>query len=377
MKYRNPCKFLCNIVTVLIMLTFCASVCASEIKSITLLGDSISEGYGLSENDKNYGSWLGEYYDADVKNFAKFGKTTADLLDALQNNNEVVQCVKGSDLVCITIGANDVLNIFFDDLVSIRKGYTEESGFNVSSETIQALMISFSSEFGPAATQAAKNISTIRNKINEINPDARVVFQTIYNPFETSDESLKSMASTLYTFTAIYLSVINNSVRNHDETEFADIQHKFKGNCTIFTNIDNMDIHPNPLGHFLIAEEIVQKLKVCGNSDVLKDGLRIISDSGITDFPTKLKEEVIALSNGVFRKKELKPTMWTMEESTETTESTEKPSETVYAAEETTEKTKISKNYSDVIVISILIILMIAVASLILIKINKKNRSRI
>lgn len=374
MKIKNSCKLLSVTISILLMLSFSVDVFASEIKNITLLGDSISEGYGLTENDKNYGVWLGEYYDAEVENFAKFGKETTDLMDSLENDTSISDSVKQADLICITIGANDVLNIFFDDLVNIGKSYTSSSGeFNISSEAVQGLILSFSSELGPAAAKAGQNIGKIREKIHEMNPDANIIFQTVYNPFETDNESIRSLASTLYTFTAIYLSAINNSVKNCENNEFADIQHKFKSNCTMFTNIDKLDIHPNPLGHLIIAEEIVQKLKISGNGDIFKNGLKTLNVPDIDKFPNELKDEITMLSNGEFRKEEeINSVMEIMNESTEQSETQEKTENTEKEKSNAKESDN-TKNYINIIIFLAVTIFLIVSASIILIKINRSR----
>lgn len=238
-----------------VCLTFGA--CAGEIESITVLGDSISSGYGLNDGERSYGSYLGEYFGAEVENFAADGKTTSQLLELLEGDGAVSQSVGKSDLICISIGGNDVMDVFYDDLIGIAGSFSAPSGnggFGFSPEAIQELILSFSSSLGPAAAQAGENIRKIALRIEEINPDARLIFQTVYNPFETDDEKMKPVYSPLYTFTSIYLGTINSSIRNGSGMEYADIQNKFRGGCTLYTNIKNMDIHPNKIGHLLIAE---------------------------------------------------------------------------------------------------------------------------
>ena len=70
-----------------VCLTFGA--CAGEIESITVLGDSISSGYGLNDGERSYGSYLGEYFGAEVENFAADGKTTSQLLELLEGDGAV------------------------------------------------------------------------------------------------------------------------------------------------------------------------------------------------------------------------------------------------------------------------------------------------
>lgn len=281
-------------------LSFSAS--AGDIQRITVLGDSISSGYGLNDGERSYASYLGEYFGAEVENFAADGKTTAQLLELLEGNDTVTKSIGKSELICVSIGGNDVMDVFFDELIGIAGGFSvqpSEGSFGFSPEAIQELILSFSSSLGPAAAEAGENIKKIAEGIEEINPEARVIFQTIYNPFETDDENMKPVYSPIYTFTSIYLGTINSSIRNSFGLEYADIQNKFKGGCTLYTNINNMDIHPNKIGHLLIAEEIVQQLKLSGENEIFIRELENVTSGDI--IPEDLRREIENLSDGKFR----------------------------------------------------------------------------
>lgn len=303
MNVRSILKFMAAgaaAVFVPALLSFSAS--AEEIESITVLGDSISSGYGLNEGERSYASYLGEYFGAEVENFAADGKTTSQLLELLEGDDAVSESVGKSDLICVSIGGNDVMDVFFDDLIGIAGGFSApsaEGSFGFSPESIQELILSFSSSLGPAAAEAGENIRKIAARIEEINPKARLIFQTIYNPFETDNENMKPVYSPIYTFTSIYLGTINSSIRNSTGLEYADIQNKFKGGCTLYTNINNMDIHPNKIGHLLIAEEIVQQLKLSGENEIfIREFEKMISDDVISE---DLRREIENLSEGKFR----------------------------------------------------------------------------
>lgn len=74
-----------------------------------------------------------------------------------------------------------------------------------SQEFVQGFIMKYASAFGPAAAQAGENIAEIRKKISELNPEAPIIMQTVYNPFETDNEKLNSIMKPLKTFTAMYL----------------------------------------------------------------------------------------------------------------------------------------------------------------------------
>lgn len=301
MRLKKVLKILCTVTIILTVST--QTVSASEIENITVLGDSISAGYGLSENESNYSVWLGDYYNASIENFAANGKTTVQLLESLESDPDIKESVRQADLVCVSIGGNDILQIFYNDLVNIADDFSSspDGGFNFSPEAIQKIIVSFSSALGPASAEAGKNISKIADSIYKINPNAETVFQTVYNPFETNIEEMKSVYAPLYTFTSIYLGVINNEIRNTDGIVCADIHEKFKGNCPDFTNIQEMDIHPNRLGHLIIAEEITEMLKIPGNGSIFKKALNEFDPQEQLAVSEKIKTEINELSNGSFR----------------------------------------------------------------------------
>lgn len=367
-------KILINILCIFsVASAFIINVSAEGIEHITILGDSISSGYGLSENDKNYGVWLGEYYKAEVNNFAAEGETTQQLMDILESDREIFDSLEKSDLICVSIGGNDILDIFYDDLVGIAEGFSVSQGgeFSISPEAIEKLIISFSSSLGSASAQAGENIGKISDKITEINPEAKIIFQTVYNPFETDEQSMKPVYTPLYTFTSIYLSAINNAVRNNDKTGFADIQIKFKGCCPKFTNISQMDIHPNRIGHLLIAEEIVQQLKIPGEntvfSQVLTDMLPEIPDV----IPENLQNEIEQLAQGQFRTEQIDAMgeLQTIEEETTTQEK-----EIVTKEAEPTKEGEKEKSYSVSIIISVIIAAVLLAVIIVCIKTKKDNR---
>lgn len=143
-------------------------------------------------------------------------------------------------------------------------------------------------------------MNSISEKISGINSTALVIFQTIYNPFETDNESLNNIMKPLKTFTGMYLGTINNSVKQQPAI-VADISSKLNNKPWLFTNINEFDIHPNYLGHMLIAEEIVQKLRMSGNYDIFKSAVSAIPESTLSQMPEDILSEVRNLGDGSLR----------------------------------------------------------------------------
>lgn len=381
MKYKSFSKslicFICSVVCAL-----SGALCVSaedEVTHITILGDSISYGYGLDENDKNYGGWLEEYYDAQVDNFAVNGMTTQELMDIIDSDSSISQAVEDSELVCVSIGGNDVLGIFYEGLMDIADGISMPQGsggsFNISPETIQNIIIKFSSALAPASSEAGENIKAISQKLSEINPGAKLVFQTIYNPFETDDESMNAVYSPLHTFTGIYLAVINNAIKKCDNIITADIHDKFSGSCVSLTNIKALDIHPNKLGHLLIAEEIIQDLALPGNANELISRLDEWAPEGLNIIPEDIRNEFHMLADGKFRTEEsISEQLPSETEKNTEPEKTQKKTEV--AADKHSDNIKKSDNRSSVIISVALIVLILIIFTAVPIIIYKTVRKK-
>ena len=277
------------VVTAFAVLACMQSVSAETAENITVLGDSISTGYGLDDDELSYCGYLQEYFDADLDNFAKDGRQTAELIEQLENDADVRSSVEQADLICVSIGGNDVLQIFLDSLSELKNagGNNSEEQFVFSQEFVQGFIMKYASAFGPAAAQAGENIAEIRKKISELNPEAPIIMQTVYNPFETDNEKLNSIMKPLKTFTAMYLGVINNAVRQQP-TVIADIHKKFSENSWLYTNM-------------LIAEEIIQTLEKPGNGEVFKTQLENIPEDYLSAIPEDITGEIIKLADGEFR----------------------------------------------------------------------------
>lgn len=352
-----------------------------KIEKITLLGDSITYGFGLSEEEHNYGWYLGEYYGAEVSNYAENGLTTDGLLEKLELP-EIEASVKNSDIVCLSIGGNDLLHIFIQALSdgsasgSISGDFSE--GLNISAEFIQSFIMDYSSAFASAATTAGENIGTIKNRIEEINPGAEIVIHTIYNPLESENEDKNTIMKPLKTFASMYLATINNAVRDVCP-DTADIQLKFSEKPYLFTNIDNYDIHPNSTGHLLIAEEIIQTLGISGDQSAIKDAFNSLPYGTVAQFPESIKSELQELSEGQLRRGTLKQAMENKltsaetEDTSDTAETTEdKKQETDAPSSGNSSKSTTKKSLSKMfMILGFLIIICVS-----LIRIIKKRKNK-
>ena len=164
------------------------------------LGDSISAGHTINEDwAKDYGevSQYGvngntstvivpncyvdllrqdlrdRYGVVSVTSFSRSGDTVADLMEKL-SHDVVRSTLRKADLVTICIGANDVLQPAFGDLNTYIT-----TGSLANAESIIAQNLSNLENDNHATSYTA-----LFNKLNEINPRAKYVFTTVYNPYK-------------------------------------------------------------------------------------------------------------------------------------------------------------------------------------------------
>lgn len=129
-----------------------------------VLGDSIAYGSGLRNPvDAVYGKIVADTNGYTYINRSVPGHTTTNLINRLADAS-VAEDVKKADIISVSIGGNDFLmnnlvGLMFDAIV--KKDYSD---FDAIGENFYA------------------NFSRIVDIINELNPDAVILMQTLYNP---------------------------------------------------------------------------------------------------------------------------------------------------------------------------------------------------
>jgi len=268
-----------------VTLTAC-SLTARDLQTVThrieippkmlFLGDSIAAGYGLEGYNKDdlyscrsYANILADKYEKELAdecghkmvNRAKSGDTSAELLELI-NSGELDSDLADSDAVIISIGGNDLLGILFD--LFNKVGYSPESGaFNYKNIDIFGAADTFTSMDSQANDALAGfevNMKHIAEAISS-RTDGTVYVQTLYDPLEYITQIPK-----LADFSAEKIGRLNDIIREHSAGNYVvvDVASKFAGQAEVVTNIKDFDIHPNYLGHQLIADEIDNAFRETG-----------------------------------------------------------------------------------------------------------------
>lgn len=306
--------------------------------NMLVLGDSVSAGYGLSENEHSYDEICADYFGCNVDNFAEVGLDSSELRDMLANpTEEQQQAIKNSEVVVLSIGSNDMVHVGAKQILKfastknlLNEGYTEsdipedpgvyavdtmlnKQAFKnyVNSGIMAQLDVNtelrtysknlrltegtnaYGENQGIIHNVIMSNIQESVNSIKEINPDAQIIVQTVYQPFQLSPDFVNNNYSDGY---ASMLTQLRSTLNDVTETfrdelmqiediEVIDVLQTFTGLEDIsqstdatpgyayyFTNTQDNDIsnvneetiniHPNQKGHLAIASLLINKVKV-------------------------------------------------------------------------------------------------------------------
>ena len=264
-------------VLVIVMLACCVAVLAAcnddkavEKTEIVYLGDSIAEGIlGASplglRHEYAYANVLGRRNDLTYYNHSVSGHLTKDLRAILENEDLDYDMARGlllhvseADIIHVSILGNDLLQ-----------------SMNMNAVVLEAAQDKYDIINGIAAT-ASENIAVIVDRLKELNPDALIIFQNVYNPLSEKstlvDEPTRATLSAEYWIEEGDLrelgsgildrlnGVLDNYLKDHpDAFVIADARSEFdrifeedyeRGKGLIYPDY----IHPSNEGHAVLAD---------------------------------------------------------------------------------------------------------------------------
>ena len=264
-------------VLVIVMLACCVAVLAAcnddkavEKTEIVYLGDSIAEGIlGASplglRHEYAYANVIGRRNDLTYYNHSVSGHLTKDLRAILENEDLDYDMARGlllhvseADIIHVSILGNDLLQ-----------------SMNMNAVVLEAAQDKYDIINGIAATASA-NIAVIVDRLKELNPDALIIFQNVYNPLSEKstlvDEPTRATLSAEYGIEEGDLrelgsgildrlnGVLDNYLKDHpDAFVIADARSEFdrifeedyeRGKGLIYPDY----IHPSNEGHAVLAD---------------------------------------------------------------------------------------------------------------------------
>lgn len=203
--------------------------------TIVAIGDSLTEGVGDETNQGGYIQPLNRkinknHQTASFYNFGKRGNRTDQLLQRL-DQSEITSALSHANTVLITIGANDIMQVF------------KENFINLTYEQFAKEQVNFE-----------RNLKGIYEKIRTHNAYAQIFFVGLYNPFYQHFGNIKELEQIVNEWNVSIQKVSNETVG----TTFIPIK-------DLFANTDENvfaedHFHPNKRGYERMAERIFEYL---------------------------------------------------------------------------------------------------------------------
>lgn len=226
-----------------VLMIFAAAVpafAADEDLNYVVLGDSIGYGAGVLNSDEAcFGKIVADTAGFNFKNDAVNGYRTSDLINHL-GKDKIKADVAAADIISISIGGNDFLRGDMAQLIEeANKGDY--------------------SRFDSIAEEFYKNFCTIIKTVKEINPDAVILMQTLYNPGADSIKAVYQQGADR--LNAGYRKYLADNPKAYELLEVADA---FVGHPE-YVAADY--IHPSAQGNVVIAGIVLNKLNALKLTD--------------------------------------------------------------------------------------------------------------
>lgn len=205
-------------------------------QKIVAIGDSLTEGIGDETKNGGYVGILNHTFEDNnlnitVENFGKKGNRSDQLLKRLEKE-EIASAIKEADMVLITIGANDIMNVLKSNFM------------NVTMEPFQEERLKY-----------IERLRAIFNKINDLNPDTQIYLIGFYNPFERHFGEIKELGMIIENWNDDGKSL----AEEYDNVTYIPTKDLFSN-----SNVDLLaedEFHPNSSGYKLMAQRVLEYLK--------------------------------------------------------------------------------------------------------------------
>ena len=300
-----------------------ALAAGGEQKSYVALGDSITTGYGLAENETGFAKQVADSNGYTLTNLAQDGATSTDLLEVVKSEANA-DTLKNADLITVTIGGNDLMNALYAYLAEeynnkqnsdtpITAADVKASLAGTLSEIPQVEMLRFAASKIPdfpnstaantALSTFATNFSRIISAIKAANSTAQLIVANQYNPYSHLTAGIPGLdlPSVISAFDSA-VQVLNEDIslgETFADYTVADVYTKFEQaennpcNASVSLPSINLDFHPNAAGHSLIASTISALLTDEGGSEdpevsgsIFVGGVELEGSSGTTAYAT-------------------------------------------------------------------------------------------
>lgn len=225
--------FMC--ITVLLLM-FSFVINAEEKPNYLLLGDSITEGFGIANpSEASYGKIVADTNGYNYKNDSKMARNSDTMLKMLRTYTYIREDVAEADIISLSIGANDYLAN--DRVVSLVVG---------------ALLGTNNRTLDEIKEHYYDNLCDIISEIKQLNPDVVILIQSVYVTWS-------GFAEKAFAAGALRVNeMIDRYIAEHPgEVTLCDISPAMTGHPE---NLADDCVHPNDKGNIEIAKIVLQKL---------------------------------------------------------------------------------------------------------------------
>ena len=201
--------------------------------NILVLGDSLAKGTG-DEKGLGFSGYFSDYWksktskDIKINNLAINGDVSSGLLSVVQEAQTLAD-IKGSDMIFISIGGNEIGKLKNSDITS------SETKIKDIEETYLT------------------NLKSIFKIIRTNNPSSMVIFIGLYNPFGNALTPDKVSILNEWNYQSQQLVSLDSNAL------FIPTYDLFKYNTQSYLAADNF--HPNSIGYEAISSRITEALK--------------------------------------------------------------------------------------------------------------------
>lgn len=226
---------------------------------IAAFGDSLTEGVGDSTEKGGYLPYLQSLLEQEkainktiFDNFGKKGIQSDQLLNYIQTP-EAISAIRDADIVIITIGGNDMMNVVRKNLTSLEK-----------------------TDFEGQKQIFEDNLSSAVAYIKQINNTGQVILIGLYNPFHKWFPDITEMDEVVSEWNNDSQEILSQ----YPKTSFIDIMDIFKNEEDNLLYTDYF--HPNNRGYELIAGKVFEEISDKG-IDKLVEQKWIVQNRGKAD----------------------------------------------------------------------------------------------
>ncbi len=223
--------------------------------NVVSIGDSLTEGVGDTNKQGGYLPYLQTQLEAlkgiksaDFDNYGKKGNRTEQLLKRLQKV-EVQESIEQADIVIITIGGNDVMKVFRENINNLQLDV-----FQAEKEEYRI------------------KLQQIFDTIKSYNADVGIILVGLYNPFNTWFSDITEVNEIIHSWNEVNIEVVGEN----NQALFVGIDDLFldQGDALLYDDF----FHPNDKGYQLMADRIFEKITNGETLSSLTEGNFIVDE---------------------------------------------------------------------------------------------------